>query len=57
MSMVICETCDRLIDSDDDLDCFIEVGNMKRWHKTEVMCEVCREKLLDDQEYQESMTP
>ena len=34
MSMVICEKCDRLIDSDDDPDCFVETGNMRRLHQT-----------------------
>ena len=43
MSMVICEKCDRLIDSDDDPDCFVETGNMRRLHQTVVMCEPCRD--------------
>ena len=50
MSMVICEDCDRLFDSDDDPDCFIEVGNMRRLHKTKILCESCREDWLEELE-------
>ena len=48
MSMVICEGCDALTDSDDDPECFVEVGNMRRLHKTEVMCENCRDYYYDE---------
>ena len=48
MSMCTCERCDRMIDSDDDPDCFVEVGNMRRLHSTIVLCEWCR----DDREAQ-----
>jgi hypothetical protein len=44
MSMVCCEKCDRLIDSDEDGDCFVEIGNMRRLHKEVVWCEWCREE-------------
>jgi hypothetical protein len=43
MSMVCCEKCGHLIDSDEDGDCFVEVGNMRRLHKTIILCESCRE--------------
>lgn len=43
MSMCICERCDRMIDSDQDPDCFVEVGNMRRMHSTITLCEWCRE--------------
>ena len=43
MSVVICEKCDAQIDSDFDCDCFVEVGNMRRLHKTIVLCENCRD--------------
>ena len=52
MSMVICEDCDALIDSDDDPDCFVEIGNMRRLHATKVMCEYCRDKYFEDQDDQ-----
>lgn len=48
MSIVLCETCDRLIDSDEDPDCFVEIGNMRRLVYTEVMCASCRERLLEE---------
>ena len=44
MSMIVCEGCDAYIDSDDDCDCFVEVGNMKRLHQTKVLCERCRDE-------------
>ena len=53
MSMCICSECSRLIDSDDDPDVFVEVGNMRRLHTTKIMCEPCRERYfeeLDDHE-------
>ncbi len=48
MSIVICQRCDAWVDSDEDTDCFVEVGNMRRLHKTEVMCERCREYYYDE---------
>jgi len=50
MSMICCEACDRLIDSDIDTDCFVEVGNMKRLHKEVVWCEWCREEKMTEEE-------
>lgn len=44
MSVVICQRCDALIDSDDDPDCFVETGNMRRLHETTILCEPCRER-------------
>ena len=52
MSMIRCDGCDRIIDSDDDPDCFVEVGNMRRMNFTKVMCERCRDEYysaMDDQ--------
>jgi len=43
MSMVLCSRCDAFVDSDDDPECFVEVGNMRRLHKTIVLCEACRD--------------
>lgn len=50
MSMVICEHCDRHIDSDNDPDCFCADpwgGNQS------IVCESCRERAYDD--YQERL--
>lgn len=38
MSMIRCDLCDRLIDSDDDPDCFVE-GN-----PSGCFCEPCRDR-------------
>lgn len=43
MSMCTCERCGWLIDSDDDPECFVEVGNMRRLHSTIILCEPCRD--------------
>lgn len=55
MSMVHCDGCESYIDSDEDPDCFVEVGNMKRLHKEVVWCGSCREKHVDEAEHKESL--
>ena len=50
MSMCVCENCDAYIDSDDDPDCFVEIGNMRRLNQTMVLCENCRDKLFAELE-------
>ena len=42
MSMVWCEDCGRAIDSDMDVDCFVEVPWLNLAEK--VWCESCREE-------------
>lgn len=44
MSMIFCESCHDLIDSDDDPDCFVEIGNLRRLRKEIVMCAHCRDR-------------
>lgn len=48
MSMTACDFCPRLIDSDDDPGCFVEVGNMRAQTKDAVMCEPCRDQRQAD---------
>lgn len=48
MSIVICDHCDRAIDSDFDCDCFIE--NPYDSKDTTVLCENCRERAWDRQQ-------
>ena len=55
MSMCVCQQCDAYIDSDDDPDCFVEVGNMRKLNQTIVLCEICREKREQDLEYLASL--
>jgi len=50
MSMIRCEQCERLIDSDDDPDCFIENPGMPGSMGDEVLCEWCREKREREQD-------
>lgn len=50
MSIIVCDECSAYIDSDHDCDCFVELGNMRRLHKEVVMCERCRDKLLEENE-------
>ena len=48
MSMVICKDCEILVDSDDDPDCFVYVGDYKRQHSEITLCRACRDRLDDD---------
>ncbi len=48
MSMIRCEGCSELIDSDDDPECFVEVGNMRHLHKEIILCEPCRDRFHDE---------
>ena len=50
MSIILCESCDQPIDSDEDPDCFVEVGNMRRLNETKVWCASCRERKQAEQE-------
>lgn len=54
MSMCICSSCDAPIDSDDDPDCFIEVGNLRRFHKTIILCESCRGRREEELEAEQA---
>ena len=51
MSMDRCHDCGRLVDTDDDLECYVDIGD-QRWHMKEVcICESCREdRIADDEE-------
>lgn len=59
MSMIVCDVCDRLIDSDDDPECFhtppdyLPLTNAQRVAATVVMCEPCRESAWQKQQEQE----
>ena len=44
MSIDRCHDCGRLVDTDDDPECYIEIGNMRRLHKETCVCEPCRER-------------
>ena len=44
MSICTCSNCGAFIDSDDDPDCFVEVGNMRRMNWTIILCEQCRDE-------------
>ncbi len=52
MSMVICDHCDRLFDSDADPDCFIEPPYATPASRSvqDIICEPCRERALDRQQ-------
>lgn len=49
MSLIACQECGRIIDSDDDPDCFVE-GNYTAKRLNMVLCEQCREGLDDGNE-------
>ena len=59
MSMVQCERCDKVFDSDDDPDCFVEKANYAALAhpvgtvqtqpiEYECICEPCRDELADE---------
>lgn len=51
MSLIRCDSCDAVIDSDDDPDCFIEAPDCIPYVKAleAVMCGRCRERNWDRQ--------
>ena len=46
MSMIKCDGCDRIFDSDEDPDCFIEEDYADK-QPARVICETCREEPID----------
>ena len=55
MSWVKCKECDAPVNSDDDPDCFVEVGNGRRTWDWITLCESCREQreLQDERDWYE----
>ena len=53
MSIDRCHDCRRLVDTDDDPECYVEIGNMRRLHKEACVCEPCRER----RDYETGMEP
>lgn len=48
MSVIRCEICAHLIDSDEDPDCFVEeFWTANNEDKDAVLCEQCREKHIE----------
>ena len=50
MSIDTCTHCNAYIDTDEDGDCYIEIGNMRRLTDTICLCEPCREKYFEEQD-------
>lgn len=50
MSMCVCHDCGTPVDSDEDRNCFVEVGNMRRLTHEIIVCETCRWIRLDEGE-------
>ena len=57
MSLDRCHDCERLVDTDDDPECYVEVGNMRRLHKTICLCEFCRDERENDADWGNFDTP
>ena len=55
MSMDRCYDCQQIFDTDDDPECWVEIGNMRRMHQTIVLCENCRGRREDQLEYEMSI--
>lgn len=57
MSWIKCSNCGQAINSDNDPDCFVYVGNYKRLHSETVLCEPCRDErriTLEQQDHERS---
>ncbi len=57
MSMDRCQVCSALVDTDFDLDFYVEIGNMRRLHMTIGLCERCRDDREIAQERAGAMQP
>lgn len=55
MSIVRCDRCSGQIDTDQDAECEVYVGNYKRLHATAHYCERCRYDIECDREHYEAM--
>lgn len=51
MSWADCKDCGRFVNTDDDPDAFVEVGNVRRMNWTVIVCEKCRDERDADAEY------
>lgn len=51
MSVVRCEKCPALIDTDRDTECEVYVGNYRRLHFTEMRCQSCRDEIAEYEDY------
>ena len=50
MSIDVCKHCCAYVDTDDDPDFYVEIGNMRRMNDTIGLCERCREKYFEEQD-------
>lgn len=55
MSIVRCDRCSTRIDTDQDTECEVYVGNYKRLHATTILCEKCRYERECEQEWLDSV--
>ena len=44
MSMDVCYKCGALVDTDEGVDCYVDIGNQRRLEKIVCICEKCREE-------------
>jgi hypothetical protein len=54
---MICTGCGIPVDCDDDPECLVEVGNMRRLHHTIALCERCRERRIEQLEFEAGVEP
>lgn len=43
-----CSSCSALVDTDDDPESYVEIGNMRAQTETVCLCERCREEKMDE---------
>ena len=57
MSIDTCKDCGDPVDTDNDTDCYVYVGNYKRLHDTICLCPRCRDKHYTELEEQDARQP
>lgn len=57
MSVDRCSKCGALVDTDDEPEAYVEVGNMRSQTSTICLCQTCRERYEDAQENKRTEPP
>ena len=57
MSMDTCSHCSKLVDTDFDLDFYVDIGNQRRLEQWIGLCESCRDRREEQLARESSMEP
>ena len=56
MSWIRCDDCHKPFNSDNDPDCFVEIG-IEKLHDTIVLCELCRDARIERRHERQERNP